>query len=75
MITESDSFNTFDCGDYYAILPTVPNFNLNDWQQHFGANPVAQGFKYNSGENDQWLSVEAIRELIKIHMDSEFTPV
>jgi hypothetical protein len=53
----------------------VPNFNLNDWQQHFGANPVVQGFKYNSGENDQWLSVEAIRELIKIHMDSEFTPV
>ncbi len=75
MITESDSFNTFDCGDYYAILPTVPNFNLNDWQHHFGAASVAQGFKYNSGENDQWLSVEAIRELIKIHMDSEFTPV
>lgn len=74
MITESDSFNTFDCGDYFSILPSVPNFDLHAWKQHFSAVAVPQGFKYNSGENDQWLSPSDIRELIRNHIDPSFQP-
>ena len=74
MITESDSFNTYDCGDYFTILPSVPNFDLHAWKQHFGAVAVPQGFKYNSGENDQWLSPSDIRELIRNHIDPSFQP-
>ena len=35
MITSSDSFSTYDLGKYYAILPQVPIFNLQDYIKHF----------------------------------------
>jgi hypothetical protein len=75
MITEADSFTTYDMGPYYAILPQVPNFNLNDFVQHFKAQKVEQGFRYSSGNNTQWLSVEDIRNLICEHLDPEFKPL
>lgn len=31
MITESDSFTTYDLGKYYAILPQVPSFNMSEY--------------------------------------------
>ncbi len=72
MITASDSFNTYDLGEYYSILPQVPRFNLEDFIDHHKAKPVEQGFRYNSGENDEWETVESLRKLIKEHVDSTF---
>lgn len=73
MITSSDSFSTYDLGKYYAILPQLPNFKLEDYIKHFNAKIVAQGFQYNSGENKDWVGVEEIRTLIKEHLDPTFT--
>jgi UDP-N-acetylglucosamine 4,6-dehydratase len=75
MITESDSFNTFDVGKYYVILPSGSFFNWTseEYVKHFKAKKVPYGFKYNSGTNDQWLSVEQIRDLIKQQVDPNFT--
>ncbi|MGB0897269.1 MAG: UDP-N-acetylglucosamine 4,6-dehydratase (inverting) [Flavobacteriaceae bacterium] len=73
MITASDSFHTYDMGKYYAILPTVPNWNLNQFTQHFNAQKVPQGFSYNSGENTEKVSVEELRALIKQHVDPDFS--
>jgi len=73
MITSSDSFSTYDLGKYYAILPQVPNFNLQDYIKHFGAKPVMQGFQYNSGENKEWVNVDELRKLIKEQVDSNFS--
>lgn len=72
MITISDSFNTLDLGKYYAILPQRPNFDLSEYKRHFNAEPVAQGFNYNSGDNDQWETVESLRALIRKYVDSTF---
>jgi UDP-N-acetylglucosamine 4,6-dehydratase/5-epimerase len=72
MITASDSFSTYDLGKYYAILPQVPNFKLDDYSKHFNAKLVPQGFQYNSGENKEWVGVEEIRSLIKEHVDPSF---
>ncbi len=72
MITSSDSFSTYDLGKYYAILPQLHNWPLEDYIKHFNAVKVPQGFYYNSGENTEWLSVEDIRALIKEHVDEEF---
>ncbi len=72
MITSSDSFFTYDCGKYYTILPQVPKFNLNDFITHFKAEKVEAGFKYNSGENQHWVDVEELRELIREHVDTTF---
>lgn len=73
MITEADSYTTVDIGQYYAILPQVPFWSLEDYMNKFGATKVEPGFKYNSGTNDEWLTVEQIRELIKEHVDPNFS--
>jgi len=72
MITSSDSYNTFDLGKYYTILPSVPHFNLDNYMEHFNAVAVEQGFNYNSGTNTEWEDVASLRKLIKEHVDSTF---
>ncbi|MEN7552014.1 UDP-N-acetylglucosamine 4,6-dehydratase (inverting), partial [Rapidithrix thailandica] len=72
MITASDSFNTYDLGKYYAILPQTTRFNLEEFINHFQAKKVKQGFQYNSGENTEWETVEGLRSLIKEHVDPTF---
>ena len=73
MITSSDSFSTYDLGKYYAILPQVTNWNLEEYKKHFNAKSVPLGFQYNSGENKEWVGVEELRDLIIKHVDSEFS--
>jgi len=72
MITMSDSFNTWDLGKYYAILPQKTNFDLDEYVSHFKATKVKEGFSYNSGENDDWETVESLREHIKTYVDPNF---
>lgn len=72
MITTSDSFSTYDLGKYYAILPQVPSFSLDEYIQHFNAKAVTKGFQYNSGENTEWVSVAEMRKLIIDHVDPDF---
>lgn len=72
MITETDSLNTFDCGRYYVINPSAPIWNQDEWIKKFKAQKVKQGFKYNSGENTEWLTPEQLRELIIKHVDPSY---
>lgn len=72
MITASDSFNTYDLGRYYVILPTQTVFNLQEWVSNFNATKVKQGFSYNSGDNTEWETVESIRTLIREHINTSF---
>jgi FlaA1/EpsC-like NDP-sugar epimerase len=72
MITSSDAINTYDLGKYYTILPTLPNFNLNDFINKFNAKKVIEGFNYNSGSNTEWETVESLKALIKEHVDANF---
>lgn len=72
MITETDSLNTYDCGKYYVIVPATPIWNEAEWAKAFSAKKVPMGFKYNSGENNEWVTVEDLRVLIKKHVDPNF---
>lgn len=72
MITSSDSFYTYDLGKYYTILPSVPNFDVQEFIKHFNAKLVPAGFNYNSGDNTEWETVTTLRQLIKEHVDSNF---
>jgi UDP-N-acetylglucosamine 4,6-dehydratase len=72
MITASDSLNTYDCGDYYVIIPASPQWDLEKFKKHFNAKKVSEGFSYDSGRNDSWLSVEEIRKMIREHIDPNF---
>ncbi|MEZ7955716.1 MAG: UDP-N-acetylglucosamine 4,6-dehydratase (inverting) [Rubritalea sp.] len=70
MITSSDSFTTYDLGKYYVILPLAPVWKLMDFMKKFGATKVPEGFHYTSGSNEEFLSVEQLRELIDEHVDA-----
>ncbi|MCB0478279.1 MAG: UDP-N-acetylglucosamine 4,6-dehydratase (inverting) [Crocinitomicaceae bacterium] len=72
MITSSDSFNTYDLGKYYAILPTVPAWSEEEYAKAHNAKKVPQGFSYNSGQNEEWETVESLREKIKKYVDPSF---
>ena len=64
MITTSDSFNTYDLGSYYVIIPMVPKWDVKKYIEFFKAKLVPQGFSYSSGENENWLSVDSLKKVI-----------
>ena len=64
MITTSDSHHTVDLGDYYAILPSGHEYSKEQYCDQTGARAVPEGFYYNSGTNEDFLSVAQLRALI-----------
>ncbi len=74
MITISDSPYTVDLGKYYAILsPTIVS-NINDYCKDNKCLKVPDGFSYSSRNNEVFLSVDEIRELIRENIDPLFSP-
>lgn len=74
MITDTDSLNTIDLGKHYAILPSVSfTYSEDEYMAHHKATKVPFGFKYNSGTNTEWESIESLRKLIVEHVDSNFS--
>ena len=66
MITDTDSLNTIDLGKYYAILPSISfTYSEEEFLNHHKAEKVPFGFKYNSGTNSEWETVDSLRKKIK----------
>ena len=63
MITEDDARMTVELEDRYVICP-----GLRDWSREhldkLGARPVAEGFRYSSDQNAEWLDGPSLVELI-----------
>jgi UDP-N-acetylglucosamine 4,6-dehydratase (inverting) len=72
MVTISDSLDTVDLGRYYAILPTVAGYTVDEYCEKAGATRVPAGFSYNSGTNPDFLTVEQLRSLIREHVQPDF---
>ncbi|HSI78261.1 MAG TPA: UDP-N-acetylglucosamine 4,6-dehydratase (inverting), partial [Lunatimonas sp.] len=72
MITSSDSFYSYDLGKYYTILPSKTKWKLEDFIREFKAVKVKEGFAYNSGDNEEWETVDSLRRLIREHVDPTF---
>jgi UDP-N-acetylglucosamine 4,6-dehydratase len=75
MITETDALNTIEFKDYFVICPSMPIWKPEDLAAAFGGNMAEYGFKYNSGTNPHFLSVEEIRAQITAHVDASFKPI
>jgi UDP-N-acetylglucosamine 4,6-dehydratase len=77
MITRGDSPHTLETDKLYLIVPnSMPAYQTGLWDRyaaHHQGVPVEDNFRYSSGENHQWLSVEQIRELIRTHLDPHFS--
>ncbi len=74
MITSADSFSTIDLNTYYAILP--PNGELLEKYKMLKIpfSSVEKGLSYNSGNNNHFLKIDELRELIKANVDPQFSP-
>lgn len=71
MITPSDSFNTVDIGKFYSILPTSGTIDIEEYCKRYDAKPVPTGFSNNSGDNEDFLTVEQLRDLIEKHVTGQ----
>jgi len=73
MITETDALDTIEQDERYIILPSVSfTFTKDEYMKHHKAKKVAQGFRYDSGTNTQWETVETLREEIIKYVDPNF---
>ena len=63
MITEDDAVSTMELPDRFVIEPSI---HLWDWESSAtdGNKPVAEGFRYASNTNDDWLDGKTMCELI-----------
>ncbi len=75
MITETDSQNTLEFDNYFVIVPTRPKWDVQQYLAHYQGKQVPFGFRYSSGENTEWLSVEDLREEIRKHVQADFQPI
>ena len=72
MITETDGLNTIEFERYFVITPSARLWDPEDYCKAFNGKRCDYGFKYSSGNNTEWLSVERLRELIRKHVDPSF---
>lgn len=70
MITSSDALNTVDIGPYYAILPPNNSALLDRYLNERNARLVDPEFAYSSGTNENFLTVEELRQLIDGHVEA-----
>ena len=62
LISPDEARQTIDAGDCYILLPGDGLRRQRDWAAE--GKPLAEGFVYASDTNQQWLTIEQIRELI-----------
>ncbi len=67
MIAEDDAVSTVELSDRFVIEPAI---HLWDWESSAsdGSKPVAEGFRYASNINDDWMDGETMCKLIA-HME------
>ena len=67
MITETDGLNTIEFDRHFVILPSMPTWDAEEYRRAFGGRRCDYGFRYNSGDNPEFLSVDDLRTLIDRH--------
>ncbi|WP_199902181.1 UDP-N-acetylglucosamine 4,6-dehydratase (inverting) [Azospirillum sp. B506] len=63
MITEDDSRQTYELADRYVIEPAFAFWQHAPYER-LNVRPVADGFRYASDGNDDWLDGERLRALL-----------
>jgi len=74
MLTETDSLNSLEFEKFFIILPSTPLWDVDSYLKLHDGRRCALGFSYNSGKNTDWLTIEQLRQLIRIHVDPDFVP-
>ena len=64
MVGPEDALHTYEYEDYYKILPAIHEWS-SDPARINGGTKVAPDFTYNSDNNPEWMSIDALREWIE----------
>ena len=64
MVTEDDSRSTVELADRYVIEPAFHWWKRRSFAED-GAAPVADGFRYASDTNNQWLDVAGLNRMLR----------
>jgi UDP-N-acetylglucosamine 4,6-dehydratase (inverting) len=67
MITSTDSLATIQFPEYFVILPSFPQWDVDQFRESSSTAPgvpCSDGFSYSSGTNERFLNVAELRELI-----------
>lgn len=62
LITASDARHTLEFDNYYIIQPEFSWWRLGN---HKDGKPIEEDFEYTSDKNEEWLTVEEMREMLK----------
>jgi UDP-N-acetylglucosamine 4,6-dehydratase len=65
MIPEDDSRHSIEFKDHYVIQPDFTWWNKKSHLIGKGGNVCPDGFSYKSDTNNEWLSVDDIKGLVK----------
>lgn len=63
MIAEDDSRNTVEMADRYVIEPAFAGWTRHSYLEN-DATAVADGFRYSSNGNDEWLDPQTLLQII-----------
>ena len=63
LIPEDDARTTVEYSDRYIIQPSLSFWRADSHTAH-GAKPVAEGFRYSSDNNSEWLDGEGLKVLL-----------
>ena len=75
MISQADNQSTISLKNYYAILPPDGELEEKYKKLKIEFTKNNEGFSYSSGNNDSFLNVEEIRQLIVKYLDPQFVPI
>lgn len=64
MISEEDSFYTYEYSQYFKILPAIHEWD-KDAARIKDGRKVEEGFSYTSKNNTQWMSPQALQQWVR----------
>ena len=63
MISEEDAMSTYEYEWYYKIFPTLNKWHM-DKNRIKDGKKVNRGFVYSSGDNQEWMSIEQLKDFL-----------
>jgi len=61
LVSRDESRYTLELEDRFVIQPLHPWWDQDNWKD---GEPLSDGYKYASDENDQWLTIDELRQMI-----------
>lgn len=63
LLTEEEALHAREFDKYFVVEPEHPFWDGNHLE---GGKPVPEGFRYTSDGNDQWLTSEELRKMVRV---------